>query len=220
MNLRKSRILRTASSHRPVDLDWETVRQKFAAANQALPDLQLAETREQVWARRAARLAQVPARPEEGAHVELLLLRLGRELYGIDVQHVFDIRPVDQITPVPRVPGWVAGVVNLRGRILSVVNLPVFLGLSPAAGEAHDKNEQLLVVVETSDMDLALLVDDVLPIDKIPTNRVQEAGGVIQGIRPEYIQGVFVRENGDSVVILNLAALLADKQLIVYEEIV
>ena len=60
-----------------------------------------------------------------------MVIRLGREVYGLETDYVFDIRPLESITHVPRVPDWVAGVVNLRGRIISVLDLQRFLGLPP-----------------------------------------------------------------------------------------
>ncbi len=79
-----------------------------------------------IWSRRAARLAEVPPEQEEGEQVILVVLRLGQELYAVEARQVFDMRPLEHLTPVPRVPEWVAGVVNLRGRILSVINLQRF----------------------------------------------------------------------------------------------
>lgn len=116
------------------NLKWEGVRQRIAAADAALAGLDETppEVVYQIWARRAAQLAKVPVQEEEGEQIELVLVQLGREVYGFEAQHIYDIRPAEQITRVPRVPDWVAGVVNLRGRILSVLDLQRFFGLSRA----------------------------------------------------------------------------------------
>jgi len=200
-------------------LDWEGVRQRIAAIQAALADSDevAPEVLQQVWARRAAQLAQVPAPEEAGAQLELVLVRLGREVYGLDAQYVHDIRPLEHLTRVPRVPVWVAGVVNLRGRILSVLDLGRFFGLP-----REEENTACLVHVETPEMELALLVDDVLDVESLPASRVQEATDTIRGLRPEYMRGVAGREGGGDglLVVLDLPALLADERLIVHEEIV
>jgi len=202
----------------------EAARQHIAKASEALADLDQVspEVMQQIWARRAARLAQVLSQEDEGEQMMLVLVRLGHEIYGLEAQYVLDNRPVEQITPVPRVPDWVAGVVNLRGRILSVVDLRRFFGLAPAEPDVEDGSTVLyLITVETSDMEVVLLVDDVLSVEAIPASRMQSTTGV-QGLRPEYVRGVAERKSGEQdasmVVVLDLPALLADEQLIVHEE--
>jgi purine-binding chemotaxis protein CheW len=201
--------------------DWEDIRQRIAAAGAALSGMgQLApEVVQEILERRAAQLAEVPLQEEEGERIELALIRLGSEIYGLEVRYVFDIRPVEQITRVPRVPDWVAGVVNLRGRILSVLDLQRFFGLPPAERDG----DGFLVVVETPDVEVALLADDVLAVEVLPTSQVQDVADTIRGLPPEYVRGVAeLGGNGDGpmMVVLDLPALLADKKLIVREEII
>ena len=208
--------------------DWDDVRRRIAAASAALSDLEetAPEVMEQVWARRAERLAQAPVKRDEGEQIQLAVLRLGCEVYGLDVQYVFDIRPVEHITPVPRVPSWVAGVVNLRGHIFSVIDLQRLLGLpretaeSASDGGSNAAATRYLAVVEASEIELGLLVDEVLPLEVVPVNGIHAAAGAVRGIRPEYMRGITERGNGDSLVVLDLPALLADQQLLIHEEIV
>jgi chemotaxis signal transduction protein len=244
--------------------DWESVRGRIAAANAALEGLDETspEVMQEIWARRAAKWAEVPVEEDEGDRVDLVLARLGREVYGLDAQYVSVIRPVEQITPVPRVPDWVAGVVNVRGRILSVIDLRCFFGLSRAPGPLAqgqratprglpsavgngqgstggdsddsigfsyelDEGVPSLVVVETPDMEVALLTQDVLNIEAMPESRIEDAAGTVRGLRPEYVRGVAEHNEGgismagggSMVVVLDLPALLADGRLIIHEEI-
>jgi purine-binding chemotaxis protein CheW len=216
-------------------LDWDAIRKRMAEAALAMEEsIEVSpEELQEIWARRAAELAQVPADEDEGEQHRLLLIRLGREIYGIDAQYVFNVKPAELITYVPRVPEWVAGVVNLRGRIFSVVDLRSFFGLPAAEVEEADDSDygervDHLVVVETPDMEIALLVDDVLTVEPLPASRIQDTSGTVRGLRPEYVRGVVTRvgetadteENGSIVVVLDLLALLADERLIVHEEIV
>jgi purine-binding chemotaxis protein CheW len=175
-----------------------------------------------IWAQRAAQLAKPPVQEEKGEQVELAMVQLGREVYGIDVQHIQEIRPAVQITQVPRVPEWVTGVVNLRGRILSVLDLRRFFGLAPS--ETREDNLITpfldLVVVETPTMEVALLADDILAIEMFPTSRIQDVTDTARGIGSEYVRGVI--EQGDEapmIAVLNLPALLADERLIIQEEV-
>jgi purine-binding chemotaxis protein CheW len=211
--------------------DWESVRQRIRAANAALAGLDetAPEIVQQIWAHRAAQLAEVPIEEDEGDQIDLVLIQLGREVYGLDAQQVYDVRPAEHITRVPRVPDWVAGVVNLRGRILSVLDLRRFLGLAQA--ETNGKGEATpgpdLVVIETPDMEIALVADNALAVEALSASQIQEASDTIRGIHPEYVRGVAERRDGDTLasgdgllVVLDLPALLADERLIIHEEIV
>lgn len=194
-----------------------------------------------IWERRATRLAQVPQQENLGVHIPLVLIRLGTETYALDAHHVFEIRTVEQITPVPRTPTWVAGIVNVRGRVISVLDLRRFLKLTDRE-TPEEKSvevpeatpEQFIVVVETSKTDLALLVDEVLTLKSVPESQIQEAGEtVVLSICPEYVRGIVkeqaATESGNalhaevlleaSLIILNIPALLGDKKLIVQEEL-
>jgi purine-binding chemotaxis protein CheW len=223
-------------------IDWEDVRRRIAAAEASLAGLDemSPEELQKVWARRAAQLAARPQQQDQDEQVELVLIQLGYELYGLDVQHVFDIKPLEQITRVPRVPNWVAGVVNLRGRILSVIDLRRLFGLSPAEPRHEQETEiatlgadGFLIVVQSPAMEVALLVDDVLTIEALPASQIQDASGTMRGLRPEYVRGVAertggdvalggtlqietMREKRDMLVVLDLPALLADARLVIH----
>jgi purine-binding chemotaxis protein CheW len=175
-----------------VAIDWEEVRQRVAAAGATLAsmDESAPEMVEQVWARRAARLAQVEVEEDKGEKIEMVLIRLGREIYALDAVYVCDIRPAERITRVPRVPEWVSGVVNLRGRILSVLDLQRFLGLPLQKLEDDGLKDLYLVVVETPAMELAMLVDQVLAVQALPVADIQDSASTVRGIRSEYVRGV------------------------------
>jgi purine-binding chemotaxis protein CheW len=203
-------------------MDWQAVRRQLDDGKQ---DETLDQaTIQQAWARRAAQVAISLDEHESGEMMEVAVIRLGAELYGLDVSHVFDIRVLDHITRVPRVPDWVAGVVNLRGRIISALDVRRFLGL-PADANAEETANRHLVVVEAAEMELALLADEVLAIESIPISRIQEASGAVRGIRAEYVRGVVVQtensreDEAGLLILLDLPVLLADKRLLVHDEV-
>ncbi len=176
---------------------------------------------EQAWARRATQLAQPFVREEAGEWIELVLVRLGREVYGLDSRGVSEICPLEprSVTRVPRVPEWVAGLVNLRGRIFSVVDLQRFFGLPDAESDGGKQSKPSLVLVQTPEMELAFQTGEVLAVVSLPTSRIQTTANAMQDICSEYVQGTAMLEDGSMLSIVDLPALLADKQLIVREEI-
>lgn len=215
--------------------DWNIIHQRLVESSARLTwgDDLTDEALQQAWSRRAAQIAQALQEQEQGERLEVAVIQLGRERYGLEVEYIFDIRMAENITRVPRTPEWVAGVVNLRGQILSVVDLQRYLAL-PISERAPEAGPRHLLLVQTSHMELAILVDAVLSIQNLPTHRIQEATSVVRGLPAEYIQGVYIdsdagvdkdnaKENNDDtslLVILNLSTLLADKQLVIQDDIV
>ncbi|RPI35298.1 MAG: purine-binding chemotaxis protein CheW [Chloroflexota bacterium] len=199
--------------------------QSFASQQSIPPTTEQPELSEleQVWARRAADLAREQHEQTEDKHIELALVRLGQEIYGIGVENLFDIRPEREITPVPRTPAWIIGVVNVRGQVISVVDLQAFLGLSATVVNSRNgTGEGHLVVAEIPSMEVVLRVDEVLAIQSVPASAIQDAGGTVRGIHAEYVKGVVSHGSGDASpvwVVLDLVKILNDPQLIVQEEI-
>jgi purine-binding chemotaxis protein CheW len=177
----------------------------------------------EIWARRAAQLAQVPVEQEQGEWLDLVFVRLGREVYGFEARYVVDIRPVGFVTFVPRVPAWVLGLTTVRGHVLSVLDLECFFDLPQGAGGFYG-GRGFLVLVEAEQMEVALQVDDVLAVERAPANQIQEPAGMIRGLPPAYVRGVIKRvgeaDKEEMTIVLDLPALLADERLIVDERVV
>jgi purine-binding chemotaxis protein CheW len=226
--IKKNRAMSIGSvdAEREHAFDWEGIRQRLATINATLAGLGEPEPEmmEQVWAQRAAQLARPPEHEEEGEQIGLVLIRLGRELYGLNAQHVLEVRPLEQITRVPRAPNWVAGVVNLRGQVFSVIDLRRFFGLPQVTGEEDDATPIVysLALVETPDAEAVLMVNGVLAVVMLPASQIQGASDALGGLRSDYARGVIAQEGAEAqtIVVLDLPALLADERLVVHEEVI
>ncbi len=194
-------------------------------SNESLPekidgtDLLNQEHIEQIWAERAAQMAQVEAPVEPGETLVVVLVRLGRELFGLEVTYVTDIRPKEALTHVPRTPDWIAGVMNLRGRILSVIDLRAYLGLPPSA----EPPEGVLVVVELPTMEVILLVDDVPGVEVLPICQDLSEDTLLHHLPMEYVRAMVEYQNipGNQrhATVLDVQALLSDRRLVVHEDL-
>lgn len=165
-----------------------------------------------ILARRAAELAKPLEETAHGRLLHLLAFQLGQERYAIDVAHVLEIYPPQPLTPAPRTPDFVVGIFNARGRFLSVIDLPVVLGLpgrgQPAAGWQ-------IVVVQIGDIEVGFLADvveDVLMLFDVEIEAPLTA--VSETIAP-FVRGIAPGLRA----ILDLNALFRHKQLVVYEEL-
>ncbi|MFK2889892.1 purine-binding chemotaxis protein CheW [Dyella flagellata] len=187
---------------------------KFAAALAVIesgwkPTL---EDSRRVLASRAQALAMVQT-PDEAAEacIEVVEFHLAYERYAIESHYVREVYPLENLTPVPCTPPHVLGVVNLRGEIISVIDIRVFFDL-PKIG-LPDLNK--LIVLESEHMSFGVLVDAVTRADKIRVADIQPALPAITGIRESYLKGL----TADCVAILDGGKLLSDAGIVVNEQV-
>jgi purine-binding chemotaxis protein CheW len=160
--------------------------------------------------------AQVLERPPEQAaaadtQLELLEFRLAQERYAVETRQVREVYPLKDLTPLPCTPPFVLGVVNVRGRILPVLDLKKFFDL-PENGltDLHS-----IILVRERDIEFGLLADVIVGVRSIPMESLQPSLPTLTGIRRDYLKGV----TDECLVVLDLARLLADPKIIVHEEV-
>jgi len=157
---------------------------------------------------RAHALAQVPAVETARDERELVVLALGAERYGLDILQVQSIQPLAGLARVPGLPPFWAGLVNLRGRLYPVLNLARYLALPGQPAE-----DGKVVVVAAAGLSVALWVDDVLEIRRVPQ---QQIGAPLADTATAAQRGPGVRGvTPDLLVVLDLDVLLGDARLVV-----
>lgn len=129
----------------------------------------------------------------------LVTFHLGREEYGVEIASVQEIIRATDITPVPGAQSHVRGVINLRGKIIPVVDLRRRFSLDGI--EASDA--QRIVVVEMGEKRIGMLVDSVSQVLKVPAASVEELPEEATSVAENYIKGVG-KLDGRLVIILDL----------------
>ncbi len=137
--------------------------------------------------------ADAARRAESGKYLTFVL---ADESYGLEILKVREIIGTMSITPVPRTPVYVKGVINLRGRVIPVVDLRVKFGLE----EAEVTDETCIIVVDVSGTQTGIYVDTVDEVLDIDSEEIEEAPDFGAGVDTEYILGV--AKMGESVKIL------------------
>ncbi|MBI4204303.1 MAG: chemotaxis protein CheW [Betaproteobacteria bacterium] len=166
----------------------------------------------QILRARAQALARVPERAAvTAALLELLEFRLARESYALETRHVREVYPLKNLTPLPCTPPFVLGIVNLRGRILPVLDIKKFFEL-PEQG-LTDLNR--IILVQGNDLEFGLLADVIVGVRTVPVESLQPSLPTLTGIRGDYLKGV----TAERIVVLDLARILADPKIIVHEEV-
>ena len=130
---------------------------------------------------------------------------LSGEEYGVDVRLVQEIIRVSEITQVPRAPGFIKGVINLRGRIIPVVDLKRKLGLGEVSAEARTSR---IVVVKVKDRLVGLLVDGASQVLKVPVASIEAAPEEVVEIDANYLRGVAKLEDR-LIILMDLPKVLA-----------
>src|SRR5713101_5908365 len=117
---------------------------------------------------------------------QLVVFQLGAELYGVEISRVHEIIRLQTVTRVPRSPSFVEGVINLRGKVISVVDLRRRFGLPTAE---HTRATRI-VVVEIGDQVVGIIVDSVSEVLRVNTSTVEPPSPVVAGIDSEYLHGI------------------------------
>src|SRR5262249_28116994 len=144
--------------------------------------------------------APSPAHLEAGGRADqagrYVLFTLAGSCYAVSIPHVLEISRVPPITPVPNVPTWVRGIVNVRGEILSVIDVRLLLGCE----EIHQGGENRMLVVKTRGDEImtSLVVDQVMGIVPLSTTCLDAPTAPPPGKAAPYLSGVY--EYGNQVV--------------------
>ena len=161
---------------------------------------------------RAKKLSQVTE--SKGTHeeyFEVLEFLLAQETYAIETMFVREVYPMTELTTLPCTPAFVTGLINVRGQILTVVDMKKFFDLP----EKGITNLNKVIVVKKDAMELGILADEIIGIKSIYGNDIKPAPATITGIGAEYLRGV----TAEGLIVLDMERLLTDKKLIVQEEI-
>lgn len=162
----------------------------------------------------AARLAavEIPAEPLAEAEKHVVFALAGAK-YAVPMEQVLEVCDLDQFTPVINMPDWVMGITNLRGDIISVVDLRHFLTTSADAAARRQPLRNLVVVqTQRGDLTTCLAVESMLGLAQAPTAEIQKVDRVLgDGLTP-HTRGFFAQ--GDELLsMLNLESLLRSLEI-------
>lgn len=126
--------------------------------------------------------------------LQVLVVELGLERFAIDASLCKTITKMGHVTRVPKMPEYVLGVINLRGNIVSVVDMGLLLGI-----EKKQTAKSRLVVIESGDVRTAFLVDLVVGIELVPVSRLEEDAQTDTTLKDEYTKGHFAPADGEEI---------------------
>ncbi|MBN1483232.1 MAG: chemotaxis protein CheW [Chloroflexia bacterium] len=172
---------------------------------------ELSEEQVRVLRKRTRRVSQPPPEEEGGQAIPVVVFNLGDESYAVEATYVQTIEPLGALTVVPCTPDFVRGVVNLRGQILSVIDLMRFMGL----GKLDMDGEMQVLSVRGNGLELGILANQVQDVRPLQLADLTPALSTVGSRAAAYTKGL----TADMVVLLDLELLLQEDRLVVWEEV-
>jgi purine-binding chemotaxis protein CheW len=123
---------------------------------------------------------------EDTQHGRYLTFNLGEEVFGLEIRYVTEIIGIQPITKLPEVASYIKGIINLRGKIIPVIDMRLKFGKEPA--EYDDRT--CIVVIDTQELVVGLIVDKVSEVMVIEDADIVPPPDYRTGIRNRYIQGI------------------------------
>lgn len=199
---------------KPAAIDWREIERRLEAARIAIEHVWAPspEETQHILKARAQALAQEPVSADAAdVCIEVVEFILAHERYAVETRYVREVYPLENLTPLPCTPAFVLGIVNVRGEILSVIDLKKFFEL-PEKG-LTDLNK--VIVLESADMVFGIVADAISGVRRIQRAGIQPSLPTLTGIREDYLLGV----TAERVVVLDAEKLLNDEELIVQEQV-
>ena len=161
---------------------------------------------------RAIALAQEPEDKDTAEeYLEVVEFLLAYEKYGIESGYVSEVYPMKELTPLPCTPPFILGIINVRGQIISVIDIKKFFDL-PDKG-LTDLNK--VIIVTDGKMEFGILADVILGVRSVALGELQPSLPTLTGVRAEYLKGV----TEERFIILDVEKILSDEKIIVHEEV-
>jgi purine-binding chemotaxis protein CheW len=195
-------------------IDWDEIKSKVASLQEVIEQkkILLPEEKRSLLKKRAQALA-LRENDETGQQecIEIIVFRLAYETYGIETAFVREVYPLKDMTTLPGTPSFVIGIINVRGQIVSVVDLKKFFNL-PEKG-LGELNKVIIMCNER--MEFGILADVVEGTQSVALEEIMAVPPSVIGIGKKYLKGV----TKEHIVLLEAESILNDEKIIVNEKV-
>lgn len=141
--------------------------------------------------------------------IEVLEFKIANESYALESMHIREVYPIKDYTVLPCAPGFIAGLISVRRKVLALIDLRYFFDLPKSEGIIGKK----ALILGQGDMEFGLLTEEISKISQIPLIEIQPPLPTMTAIRQEFLKGI----THDGRIILEAQKLFDHKQLIVNE---
>lgn len=193
-------------------IDWSEIHRRIASTQSVIERGRTTtpEEKKKILQERVLILAEPPdsISPIQES-LDAVTFLLAYEQYAIETAFVREVIHLREFTPLPATPAFVLGIINVRGEILSVIDLKQFFDFSDTG--LTDLNK--VIVIENETMRFGVLADVILGISRIALSSIQAPPSTFTGIRADYLRGV----TQERLIILHANKILSDQKISVQE---
>lgn len=140
--------------------------------------------------------------------LQVICFKIRDEEYGIDILQVQEIQLIPQITKLPKSSGYIMGVIDLRGKVIPIIDLSKKFGLDSVGM----KDSNRAIIIEINGKEVGLAIDSVSHVIKIDSEEIEPPPPIVKGITGKYIVGIAKIERG-FVVILDIKRIFSTEEL-------
>lgn len=139
---------------------------------------------------------------------QYLTFQLMKELYGVPIEVIREINRVGEITPVPKSPAFVKGVMNLRGKIIPVINLRISFGMP----EEDYTRDTCIIVIESEIGQVGMIVDAVREVCDLDEKQIEPAPHLGNDSSNKFVRGMGKLDE-EVVILVDVASAFTNDQL-------
>jgi len=189
-------------------IDWQEIHRRLESARVTLDQKRTisGDEKKKVLRARAKILAREPEADNAGREqIEIVGFVLAYENYALESSFVREVYPLKHLAPLPGTPPFVAGIINVRGQIVSVIDLKKFFDLPEKGLTDHNK----VIILRDGKTEFGILADALLNVGNLLLDDLQPSLPTLTGVRAQYLKGVTAAR----LVVLDAAKLLADPRI-------
>lgn len=165
---------------------------------------------EQAILKKRARILSGKIEEEEKELSEFLICSISNEHYGFSTKYIQEVFLINNITKLPECPDWLSGIINLRGEIISVIDVRQFFDLQLS----EEKSNFMTLILHKNDIKFGILIDAITDIVSVDENDIVKEFATFDDIRKNYLLGI----TNDRYSLLDAEKLLSDPKLIINNE--
>lgn len=144
---------------------------------------------------------------------QFIIFNLGSEEFGIEITKAHEIVRMQGITELPQSSEFIEGIINLRGEIITIIDLRKRFNLEPEMGK-----ETRIIIIDLKNIKAGLIVDSISEVIRINSDEISEPPGRVAGIKRDYLKGIG-KIDERLIILLDLNQLLSSEEMIELESI-
>ncbi|HLB05679.1 MAG TPA: chemotaxis protein CheW [Thermodesulfobacteriota bacterium] len=147
--------------------------------------------------------------------INLACFKVGEETFAADIMRIREIILCRKITHIPKAPDFIEGIINLRGKVVPVIDMRKRLGLDT---KEHSRDARIIVMKFQDQKRVGIIVDSVVKVLRMEESQIQAAPKIAKGIESEYLKGI-VRDGDELVLVLDMEKVLTTTEKVRLDEV-